>query len=376
MNKSDLISKVSVEAEISIKDSQKIVNAVLESIEEALSKGEKIKFLGFGSFEVKQRAAREGRNPKTGEVINLPSTAVPVFKPGKKLKDSIIRFERRKSGLPKIISITSGKGGAGKTNYVINTAIALAQKGLKVYIIDADLGTANVDVLLGVRAKYTIEHLVNGTKTSVMDIVIDAPGGIKIIPGGSGIQALADLSEMELNRVFNMFEPLEDHADVILIDTGSGISKNVVSFLLPADEIVVVVTPEPHAITDAYALIKVLNEKKVVKPVKMVFNMVDDIEEARNVARRILDVVGRFLEIKPYPLGYILRDNNVNKAVKRMEPFILAYPNTTASKNISEIAEKLNPSFHGASISLENSFINEQEKSLGFVAKLKKFFSK
>ncbi|KUO50823.1 MAG: hypothetical protein APF76_01190 [Desulfitibacter sp. BRH_c19] len=376
MNKNELVSRVSAESEIPIKKSQLVVSSIFDNIEETLANGDKVRVLGFGSFEAKERAARVGRNPRTGEILEISSTTVPVFRPGKKLKASIMKYQRRKSGLPKIVAVTSGKGGVGKTNYVINTAIAFAQQGLKTYIIDADLGTANVDVLLGIKAKYTIEHLVNKTNTNIMDVVVDGPGGIKIIAGGSGIQSLTELSESELNRVFDLFEPLENDADVIIIDTGSGISRNVINFLLPADEIVVVVTPEPSSITDAYALIKVLNEKKVKKPVKMVFNMVDDLEEARNVAKRMLEVIGRFLEIKPYPLGYILRDNNVNKAVKIMEPFILAFPGSPASKNLYAISEKLNPKVHNLKDGSTKSFIDEEDKPLGFVAKLKQFFRK
>lgn len=375
MNKSELVTKVAQESEIPVKKTKEAVNVIFKLIQESLAEEDKVKVLGFGSFETKKRAARKGRNPQTGEVIQMAATIAPVFKPGKKLKDAVRKIERRKSGLPKIMAVTSGKGGAGKTNFVINTAISLSQQGLKTYIIDADLGTANVDVLLGVKAKYTIEHLVNNSVQNIMDIVVDGPAGIKIIPGGSGIQSLTDLSEKELNRVIHMFEPLEEHADVIFIDTGSGISKNVVNFLMPADEILVVITAEPHSITDAYALVKVLNDNKVTTPIKLVFNMVDDLEEARNVARKMLQAIGRFLDVKPYPLGYIVKDESVSKAIKKMQPFVLHNPGSKAAKNVHEIAAKLNPKLVAEKATTGKSFMDE-EKPQSFVAKLKKFFSR
>ncbi|MDW7675567.1 MAG: HU family DNA-binding protein, partial [Bacillota bacterium] len=312
MNKRELVTKVAQESSIPNRKAKEVVNLILELIQNALVAEDKVRVLGFGSFETKKRAARKGRNPQTGEVIQMSSTTVPVFKPGKGLKEAVNSAEemakndvadeaavkgeaesvkpkiKSRPGLPKIIAVTSGKGGAGKTNFVINSAISMAQAGLRTYVIDADLGTANVDVLLGIRSKFTIEHLVNNTLTSVMDVVVEGPAGIKIIPGGSGIQSLTELSHQELNRVIDMFEPLEEHADVIFIDTGSGISKSVVNFLMPADEIVIVITSEPHSITDAYALIKVLNDHQVQTPMKLVFNMVDDLEEAKSVARKML----------------------------------------------------------------------------------------
>ena len=279
--------------------------------------------------------------------------------------------QKRKSGLPKVIAVTSGKGGAGKTNFVINTGIALSQQGLRTYIIDADLGTANVDVLLKINSKYTIQNLVDKTKDSVMDIVADGPEGLKIIPGGSGLQSLTDLPEDELTRVISLFEPLEEHADVILIDTGAGISRNVVNFLMASDEIIVIVTPEPHSMMDAYSMIKVLSEKKVTQPVKLVFNMVDNLEDGKAVAKRMLQVIGRFLEITPQPLWYIVKDDSVSRGLRQFKPLLLYKPSSQAAKCFMTVAEKLNPLKNA-----DTRKLMEQEAPKGLASKLRRFFSK
>lgn len=374
MNKSELIASVAQKTQIDTKDSTRALNATLESIQEALGKGDKVRIAGFGTFEVKQRSPRQARNPHTGEIIQIPSAIIPVFKPGKPVKRLLHNIERRKAGLPKIIAVSSGKGGAGKTNFVINTAIALARQDLKVFVIDADLGTANVDVLLGVSSKYSIQNLVDNSAKNIMDIVAEGPEGIKIIPGGSGLQSLTDLPDEDLNRVIGMFGPLEEHADVIIIDTGSGISRNVVNFAMAADEVLVIVTPEPHSIADAYALIKVLDENKFERPVKMVFNMVENVEEGKAVARKMLQVIGRFLEIRPQPLWYISKDDNVSKAIKQFKPLVLFAPNSPAAKDIFAISEKLNPKIQQESLSLME--VSEQPVTMSLTAKLKNFFSR
>lgn len=401
MNKQELVALTAEKTALSKKDARQVIDTMLSSIENTLSKGKKVSLKGFGTFETRTRAARKVKNMHTSELITIPETKVPVFKPGKPVKEMISRLqepspiqkpsgepalpdskdlneskgkekepsiEHPSSRQPKVIAVTSGKGGTGKTNFVINSAIALAQRGLNVYIIDADLGTANVDVLLGLRCKNNINSLMDDHDLSLLDIVVEGPEGIRVIPGGSGLQTLAELPSEELGRIVSMLKPLEELADVILIDTGSGISRNVVDFCLAADEVVVIVTPEPHSISDAYAIIKVLSTKEVQPDIKMVFNLVEDFTEARQVSAKLTDVSSRFLNIKPETLGHIVRDNNLTKSVKNFKPIVFYNPLSPASRCIVAVAEKLIP--------LPEEFKQPTEKEKGFLVKLKSIFSK
>jgi flagellar biosynthesis protein FlhG len=387
MNKSKLIAIVAEKTVVSKSDVKQVVNTMFEAIAEALAGGNKVKLKGFGTFQMGSRAARNIKNPQTGKLMLVPAATVPQFKAGKRLKNIVNgNSDARKEAKPagpdttgsakkrarqnnaRVLAVTSGKGGTGKTNFVINAAISLSRRGLKVCVIDADLGTANVDVLLGVRPRYTLGELVDGTVASIMDILVDGPGGIKLVPGGSGLQSLADLPPEELNRVIDMFEPLEEQSDLIIIDTGSGISRSVIDFAMAADEIVVVVTPEPHSITDAYAIIKVLSSKENHPPIKLVFNLVGNRAEARDASTKMLTVTERFLNLTPQPLGYILKDDNVVRSVKNFQPFVLHNPSTPAARCIENIVDQLYPANWKASPA-------PMEKT-GFFGKLKSFFLK
>ena len=264
---------------------------------------------------------------------------------------------------PKIIAVTSGKGGVGKTNFVINVAIALAQKGVRTFIIDADLGTANIDVLLNLHPRYTLQDLIEGTKDNILDIIVEGPEGVQVVPGGSGFQSLADLSERSLAQVIEKFEPLQDYADVILIDTGAGLSRNVIKFVLAADEVIVITTTEPHAITDAYAIIKVLDDKDSTLNIKLIVNRAESKKEAVQIMKRMESVVERFLSINLASLGYISEDSNIKKAVKNLTPLIKYSPHSLAAKSITRLADKINPHLQ--------SDINKKS----FLAKLKKIFT-
>ncbi|KAB3535863.1 MinD/ParA family protein [Alkaliphilus pronyensis] len=252
----------------------------------------------------------------------------------KDLKESNIEKQAR------IICITSGKGGVGKTNFTLNLAIALSKQSKKVIILDADLGLANIDIALGVVPKYTLADVISG-KRELTDIMIPGPSGIKIISGGSGITELIDLSQDRLKSLIEEFQGLNNHADVILIDTGAGLSRGVLSFVLAAEEVVVVCTPEPTAITDAYAMIKTIASKEKGKKLKILINRVESLSEGRIAFEKLKNACDRFLNTSIEKLGFISDDVVVTKSVKLQTPFILQYPNSTVSKNVELIAAKL-----------------------------------
>lgn len=241
----------------------------------------------------------------------------------------------------KIITIASGKGGVGKTNFTLNLGIALAEYGQRVLILDADLGLANVDVILGISPKFNLLHVIYGEK-EISDIILEGPNGIKIIPGGSGIYELADLDEWQLEQFLLKLSVLENESDFLLIDTGAGISKNVLNFTLAADEIFIVTTPEPTSITDAYGLIKTLHKHKFLGEIKLIVNKATTYEEAEITGKKLQIVVKRFLkDFKLEILGYVLEDRTVPLAVKKQKPFLLDNPNSKASEAIYTIASKI-----------------------------------
>lgn len=264
---------------------------------------------------------------------NLPRLSI-------RLPNDIKKTDSESEKKCRVIAITSGKGGVGKTNITINMAIALAQLKQRVIIIDADLGTANVDVLMNLKAKHSLKDVINGEK-EVLDVIMEGPGGVQLIPGGSGFLNLANLKKQELMQIISKIQVLEQYADYLLIDTGAGLNNNVISFILAADEVIVVTTPEPHAITDAYAIIKVMVEQSKKVKTSLIINRTDSSKEGLQVADKIQAVVKRFLSIDTSYLGSVLDDSNVRRGVKSVTPFIIKYPNTIASKNMVQVAKAL-----------------------------------
>jgi len=240
----------------------------------------------------------------------------------------------------KTIAITSGKGGVGKTNLVAGLAIAMRRLGRKVLVFDADLGLSNIDVLLHLAPRYNIQHLLSGEK-GLDEIIIDGPLGIKILPASSGIQELTSLDEFQRLKIIESFETYDGEMDVLLIDTAAGLSENVAFFCTSSEEIVVITSPEPTAITDAYALIKVLFTRYQEKDFKIVVNAVKDQEEGLEVFRRLSLASERFLHISLSYLGSIPYDEAVRKAVMAQRSFVDLYPNSPASRSIIEMAERL-----------------------------------
>lgn len=237
----------------------------------------------------------------------------------------------------RILVVTSGKGGVGKTNLTVNLALALSRRGRRVVLFDADMGMANVDVILNISPPYTIADVIAGRK-SLDEIVFQVDHGMWVVPGGSGVAQLASLEAGVLAQTVTKLSELEKQADLILVDTGAGISQNVLGFVLAAPEVVVVTTPEPTAIVDAYGIIKTLDNRNRDARVSLVVNMVESESEARGVHAKVSGIIERFLSIRVSLLGWIEKDGNVGRAVLQQQPFLRAYPYSLASKRVNMLA--------------------------------------
>lgn len=240
----------------------------------------------------------------------------------------------------RIIALASGKGGVGKSNVAVNLAARLATMGRRVILVDADLGTADADVLCNLTPRSTLAHVVAGRRR-LTDIMLDAPGGFRLIPGASGLANIAALSEFERTRLAQEILRLEHQADLILIDTAAGIGPAVLSFLTAADQQLIITTPEPTAITDAYALIKVLLRQHPQADIRILVNLARDSTQAKAVFQRIAAVCERFLNTKIRYAGHIPFDSRVIQAVQRRRPFVLDSPNCEAAQAIAQLAHRL-----------------------------------
>jgi len=241
----------------------------------------------------------------------------------------------------RVISVTSGKGGVGKTSVVANLALALCRMNKRVLILDADLGLANMDVMLGLNPRYTIQNVLRREK-KIEEVIVTAPGGFKLLPAASGIQELTELDNGERLFLLNELDSIQDRFDVLLIDTAAGISSNVMYFNFAAMEKVVVVTNEPTSLTDAYALIKVLNNKYHQKRFKVLVNSARSAAEAQRIYRNLGLVADQFLGSPSLDyLGWIPYDKMVPAAVRQQQAVLQRYPDTPASKSIVGLAEKL-----------------------------------
>jgi flagellar biosynthesis protein FlhG len=262
---------------------------------------------------------------------------------------------------PRVITVTSGKGGVGKSNVVINLAIVLSRMEKRVLVIDADLGLANVDVLLGLKNRFNLQHVLDG-HMKLKDILVFGPAGIKVVPGSSGIPRIANMSSRKRQEFIMSFSELEDEADIILIDTSAGMTKNVVALALLADEVLLVTTPEPSAITDAYAMIKVLHAEKPEAKIQLIVNMANNEAQALEVAQKVAQVSRQFLNYQVNILGGLPLDPCVPRAVMQRQPWTDIYPRSTATRAIKQIAEKI---------------LNGERKPLsgnGFVQRLSLYF--
>ncbi len=242
--------------------------------------------------------------------------------------------------MTRTIAITSGKGGVGKTNIVANLAIALSKKGKRVLVFDADLGLCNIDVLLGMTPRYNIQDLLEGNK-KLSEIIVRGPEGILVVPASSGVEELTHLNEFKKLRLIDEFQQLDDEIDFLLIDTGAGISTNVTFFCIASNATVVVVTPEPTSLTDAYALIKVLHTRYQEKDFKVLVNQAKSSTEALEIYRRLHLVTDRFLSVSLDYLGYIPFDRALQKAVRIQKAVVTHNPSSPSSEAFNALADKI-----------------------------------
>lgn len=260
------------------------------------------------------------------------------------LRNIIKKQNQKDLSNARVIAVTSGKGGVGKSSVSINLAVQFTKMGKKVIILDADFGLANIEVMFGVIPKYNLSDLmVSGREIS--EIITEGPEGIKFISGGSGIAKLVNPDKEQVKRLVNKMSELENMADVIIIDTGAGISPTVMEFLVASPETIIVTTPEPTSITDSYALLKALsmndNFRREDVSIKMIANRVSTESEGRNLYEKLNMVVSKFLDIDMTYLGIIPMDNNIVKAVMKQKPVSIIYPASASSKHFEEIAEKI-----------------------------------
>lgn len=244
----------------------------------------------------------------------------------------------------RVIAVTSGKGGVGKTTVSVNLAIEMSKRGKKVVIFDADFGLANVEVMLGIRPKYNLLDLIHYNK-SIEEIITTGPNGIGFISGGSGVSELASLDKNSLKLLITEMAKLDQLYDVVIIDTGAGITDSVMEFVMVSPEVLLVVTPEPTSITDSYSLLKVLRRKEdfnpLYKTINVITNRVDNIDEGNEIYSKIHTVSSKFLNTKLNYLGYVMQDKNASIAIIEQKPVVMAYPNSIASRCFDNLASKM-----------------------------------
>ena len=272
-------------------------------------------------------------------IQNDQATALRMMAKWLKRDNDELFDSEKQNQTARTIAITSGKGGVGKTNITANLALAMTMQQAKVGIIDADLGLANIDVILRLKPKYNLEHVVSGEK-KLSEIFVNGPAGLTIIPASPGRIPMASLSELDRNMLIKELIRATGIFDITFIDTAAGISDNVIDFAVAAQEVIVITTPEPTAITDAYAMIKVISHRKDSN-IGIIVNMAQSSDQAMNVGDRIILAAKRFINAKAHLLGYILRDSAVSDSVSSQEPLIFKYPESKATKCINLLATKI-----------------------------------
>lgn len=255
-----------------------------------------------------------------------------------RLRSMVAQSQAQGGRNTRVITVTSGKGGVGKSNFTLNYALELAKQGKKVVILDGDVGFANIDVLMGVKPQKTLADLISKQAT-MQDILETGPLGVQFIAGGSGFQDLLDVKPEQFEYVVEQLAGLQGHVDYVLIDTGAGLNQQTLRLILAADDIYVVLTPEPTAITDAYSLIKMVANRDPSARMSLVINRAQTPQEGREAADKISLVAERFLDLKISTLGIVHDDPNVTKSVKKQTPFLLSHPDSIASRSIAGIVD-------------------------------------
>ena len=240
----------------------------------------------------------------------------------------------------KVLAVTSGKGGVGKTNIATNLSISLAKCGKQVSIIDADLGLGNLDILMNINSRFNLRDVIDNGK-SLDEIICIGPCGVEVVCGGSGFTDLADMDKFKRQRLVNEISKLESNRDVIVIDTAAGIHSSVVGFCQAADHTLVVTTPESTAMADAYAMIKVLSANNYDGRISVVVNMASSVVEGKKVYRQIADVARRFLNYPVYEAGVLCRDDRLTASVKAREPVVISYPKSQVALSLTAMAARL-----------------------------------
>ncbi|HEY8667444.1 MAG TPA: MinD/ParA family protein [Tepidisphaeraceae bacterium] len=258
------------------------------------------------------------------------------------IEDQAAHLRSMARGRPRarVIAITSGKGGVGKSNVAVNLAIKLAAAGKSVVLLDADLGLANADVLCNIDLPTNLSHVI-ARKKELREVMVKGPGGFDLIGGASGLARMADLTDYDRQRLIDAMGELEEQTDIILVDTGAGISPNVLAFTRAADQVLVVTTPEPTAITDAYAVIKVLSRDGSDRQICLLVNQVRSPAEAKVVLERIAKVAKQFLGVSVLDAGYVMADEAVQTAVRRRTPFVIGSPRCMASHCVAQLAMRI-----------------------------------
>lgn len=264
----------------------------------------------------------------------------------------------------RVIAVASGKGGVGKTNIAVNLGLALQKRNQRILLVDADLGTANIDVLLGLTSKYNLGHLLKGEQEPY-NIIISGPAGLDILPGTSGIEEFLDISQKQVERLKFLSSQIEVSYDIILVDIGAGVHNSNINFISVCDEVIVVLVPEPTAIMDAYSLIKILYNHQYSGKIGLLINQLNSQQEGKEIIRRMRKVINEYLEIDVNTIGLIPFDNHLRQAVKKQKALLELYPGSKAGQAFLEAADNI----------INNKKINKNRREEeGFIGRLLNLF--